>query len=121
MRWKVRRARRDWGETSACEDRQTADSFGVFEDISNLSIKLLRGSRRRMHSPSSAVFVRTLLFRSFQISLFSPSKRKILCSKWYSTAKQNKEKDFKWYLVLLKEFPRSLKIILLKQTSELSR
>ena len=42
------------------EDKQTADSF--FEDIPNLSIKLLRSSRRRLLSPSSAVFVRALLF-----------------------------------------------------------
>ena len=83
--------RRDWGERSACEDKQTADSFGVFEDISNLSIKLLRGSRRRMLSPSSAVFVRALLFRSLQISFFFlPSKRKILCLKWYGAPDQNK-------------------------------
>ena len=33
------------GETSACEEKQTADSFGIFEDISKLSIKLFRGSK----------------------------------------------------------------------------
>ena len=48
--------------------RRAADCFGVFEDISNLSNKLLRGSRRQMLSPSSAVFVRALLFRLTQAS-----------------------------------------------------
>ena len=72
----VRHARRNSSETSACEDKQTANSFGVFEDTSNLSIKLLRGSRRGILSPYSGVFGRALLFRSLQMSLFSLSKRK---------------------------------------------
>ena len=60
MRGDMRKKKR--GETNACEEKQTADSFGVFEDISKLSIKLFRGSKRRMHSSSSAVIVPALPF-----------------------------------------------------------
>ena len=71
----MRHARRDLSETNVCEDKQTVDSFGVFEDISNLSIKLLLGSGRQMLSPASAIIARLLLFRSLQILLFSPEKK----------------------------------------------
>ena len=111
MQCDARRSRRDWGETSACEDKQTADSFGVFEDISNLSIKLLRGSWRRMLLPSSAVFVRALLFRSYQISLFRHLEEKNYVQNVTVLHNKINKKTSSSSWFLLKDFTRCLKII----------
>ena len=48
--------------------------LGHFQSV----IKLLSGNRRQILSPSSAIFVCTLLLRPLQISLDSLSKRKIV-------------------------------------------
>ena len=70
---------------------------------------------RQQETNALAIICRFCARAAFQMVTnfaFSQSKTKKFCSKWYGAPKQNTQKDFKWYLVLLKEFKRSLQIIL---------